>query len=256
MAKKTVAKKPTSKSKSNTKGSKTGFWLKLWRIVYVSVLTFFLISVAWVVLYKYVDPPYTYLMCKRKMATMFFGQGSSDIHYSFVPYNKISDHLKIAVVASEDQKFPTHQGFDFVSIAKALEKNKHAKRTKGASTISQQTAKNAFLWDGRTIIRKGFEVYFTFLIELIWGKKRILEVYLNIAEMGHLTFGVEAAAQKYFDKSARKLTASEAAMIACSLPNPIIFKTNKPTSFMRKRQSWILTQMQNLGGKSYIQKLE
>lgn len=255
MAKKTAAKKPTSKSKSGTKGSKKSFFGKLWRFFYVSILAFLVLSILWVVTYKYIDPPYTFLMCKRKISKIIEGQ-NSNIHYNFVPYNKISNHLKIAIIASEDQKFPIHRGFDFVSIAKAMEKNKFSKKTKGASTISQQTAKNAFLWDGRNFIRKGFEVYFTFLIELVWGKKRILEVYLNICEMGNLTFGAEAASQKFFNVPARKLTASEAALIACSLPNPIIFKTNNPTNFMYKRQSWILLQMQNLGGKSYLKDLD
>lgn len=258
MAKKSSAKPSSKKSSSSTKSktSKMGFWTKLWRFCVIFTISFFVISIGWVVVYKYINPPFTYIMLKRKVLHMVTGEGSSRIRYTFVPYEKISDQLKLAVVSSEDQKFPDHNGFDLVSIAKAMEKNKFSKRVKGASTISQQTAKNAFLWDGRNFIRKGLEAYFTFLIELIWGKKRILEVYLNIAEMGHLTFGAEAASKNYFDIPARKLTQSEAALIASSLPNPIIFKLSSPTKFMYKRQAWIMTQMDNLGGVSYIKSLK
>lgn len=257
MAKKaTTSKKATSKTKSAGRSSKSNIWIKIWRFIYISVISFFVLSLSWVLIYKYVNPPYTYLMCKRKAIQMISGEGSSNIHYKFVPYSQISDYLKLAVIASEDQKFPDHNGFDLVSIAKAMEKNKFTKKVKGASTISQQTAKNAFLWDGRNFIRKGLEAYFTFLIELIWGKKRILEVYLNIAEMGHLTFGAEATARTYFNKSAKKLTSSEAALIACSLPNPILFKVDNPTQFMLNRKTWIETQMINLGGINYIQSLK
>lgn len=239
--------------KSKTKST---FLKKVLRYFIISSIVFFVSTISWVLLYKYVNPPITYLMVKRKIVHMFNGEGSNRIRYEFVSSKYISDNVKLAVVSSEDQKFPDHNGFDLVSIAKAMEKNKFAKRAKGASTISQQTAKNAFLWDGRSFIRKGFEAYFTFLIELIWGKKRILEVYLNIAEMGSLTFGIEAASQKYFNKPARQLTQAEAALIAATLPNPIKFKADKPTSFLLNRTIWIQNQMQNLGGTNYIKNLE
>lgn len=259
----TIAKKSTNSTKKASAGaskkksaSKGAFWQKLMHYILISVIVFFVSTISWVVLYKFIDPPFTYLMAKRKIIHLFSGEGSSKVRYSFVPYSKISDQIKLAVISSEDQKFPDHNGFDLVSIAKAMEKNKFAKKIKGASTISQQTAKNAFLWDGRNFIRKGLEAYFTFLIEIIWGKKRILEVYLNIAEMGSLTFGIEAASKRYFDKHARQLTQTEAALIAATLPNPIIFKADMPSTFILKRRNWIQNQMNNLGGIEYIKNLK
>lgn len=161
--------------------------------------------------------------------------------------NSISMQAKLAVIASEDQLFPDHNGFDFRSIQKALSYNKRKPgRIRGASTISQQVAKNVFLWQGRSWVRKGLEVYFTFMIELIWGKKRILEVYLNEAEMGKGIYGIEAASRKYFKKSAAKLTRSEAAMIAASLPNPIRFTVKPMSGFVSRKYPWVMRQMGNL----------
>jgi monofunctional biosynthetic peptidoglycan transglycosylase len=160
----------------------------------------------------------------------------------------MSPKIRLAVIASEDQLFPDHNGFDIENIKKALESNKKKKRIRGASTISQQVAKNVFLWQGRSWFRKGLEVYFTFMIELIWSKERILEVYLNVAEMGKGIFGVEAASQKYFKKPASKLTRTEAAMIAACLPNPKKYVVNPPTRYISRRYPWILAQMNNLEG--------
>lgn len=161
--------------------------------------------------------------------------------------NLISKEAKLAVIASEDQLFPDHNGFDFRSIQKAVSYNKRKPgRVHGASTISQQVAKNVFLWQGRSWIRKGLEVYFTFMIELIWGKKRILEVYLNEAEMGKGIYGIESASRKYFKKSAAKLTRKEAAMIASSLPNPIRFTVKPMSGFVARKYPWVLQQMSNL----------
>ena len=166
------------------------------------------------------------------------------IYKTWVPLDKISDKMKIAVIASEDQLFNEHFGFDIESIEKAIVSNKKKGRTKrGASTISQQVAKNVFLWNGRSWLRKGLEVYFTFMIELFWGKERILEVYLNVAETGDGLFGAEAAAKTYFGKTSSKLNANESALIAAVLPNPIIYKVNAPSAHVRKRQRWILNQM-------------
>jgi monofunctional biosynthetic peptidoglycan transglycosylase len=161
--------------------------------------------------------------------------------------NSISKEAKLAVIASEDQLFPDHNGFDFRSIQKALSYNKRKPgRVRGASTISQQVAKNVFLWQGRSWVRKGLEVYFTFMIELIWGKKRILEVYLNEAEMGKGIYGIEAASRKYFKKSAAKLTRSEAAMIASCLPNPVRFTVKPMSGFVARKYPWVIRQMSNL----------
>jgi monofunctional biosynthetic peptidoglycan transglycosylase len=164
--------------------------------------------------------------------------------------------MKLAVVSSEDQIFPDHGGFDWKSIEKAMKYNeKKPNRIRGASTISQQVAKNVFLWQGRDWIRKGLELYFTKMIEWIWGKKRILEVYLNVIEMGKGIFGAEAAAQKYFKKPASKLTRREAAMIAACLPNPKRFTVRPPSTFVINKTGWILRQMNNLEGDSDLQKI-
>lgn len=180
-----------------------------------------------------------------QISSIINGDGFNRSH---VNLNEISIHGKLAVIASEDQLFPDHNGFDIKSIKKALDYNKRKPgRVRGASTISQQVAKNIFLWQGRSWIRKGLEVYFTFMIELIWGKKRILEMYLNEAEMGRGVFGIEAASQKYFKHSARKLTKVEAAMIASSLPNPIRYTVKPPSRYVSRKYPWVMRQMNNLG---------
>lgn len=172
--------------------------------------------------------------------------GGKNISKTWVSSSKISESAKRAVIASEDQEFGEHFGFDIEQIEKAMKYNQTHKRKKGASTITQQVAKNVFLWQGRTWVRKGLEVYCTLLIELFWSKDRILEVYLNVAEMGDGVFGIEAAANRYFGKPASKLNNEEAALIAACLPNPITYKVNAPTDYVRKRQRWILWQMRNI----------
>ena len=161
--------------------------------------------------------------------------------------DKISNSIKLAVISSEDQKFFTHFGFDMESISKAFSENKKSKRVRGASTITQQTAKNLFLWPGKSFIRKGIEAYFTFLIEVFWSKERILEVYLNIAQFGVNDFGVEAASRKYFKKSANILTYENAAMLAAVLPNPKKYIVTSPTTYQNRRIFWIQKQMRQLG---------
>jgi monofunctional glycosyltransferase len=166
------------------------------------------------------------------------------IHKTWVSYDNISEYAKEAVIASEDQLFDEHFGFDIKQIEKAFKNNqKKKKRIKGASTISQQVAKNVFLWQGRSWIRKVLEVYFTLMIEICWSKERILEVYLNVAEMGDGVFGIEAAAKQFFNKGAIGLTAPESALIAAVLPNPIKFKVKNPSAYVVKRKTWILNQM-------------
>ena len=175
----------------------------------------------------------------------------AELKYQWVDYAKISKNLKRAVIASEDQKFFTHYGFDMQAIEKAIESNsKNSRKIRGGSTISQQTAKNAFLWQGRSYVRKGLEAYFTLLIELLWSKERIMEVYLNIAEMGNGIYGVEAASQKYFKQSAKDVSKSEAALIAAILPSPKKYSAKNPSSYIRKRQQWITRQMNNVQWQS------
>jgi monofunctional glycosyltransferase len=213
------------------------------------IIGVFISHLLYLVLLKFVDAPITI----TQINSIINGDGFNRSH---VNLNEISIHGKLAVIASEDQLFPDHNGFDIKSIKKALAYNQRKPgRVRGASTISQQVAKNVFLWQGRSWVRKGLEVYFTFMIELIWGKQRILEMYLNEAEMGRGIFGIEAASQKYFKHSAKKLTKVEAAMIASSLPNPVRF-TVKPTSrYVSKKYPWVMRQMNNLGADPDVQKI-
>ncbi|MCX2839533.1 monofunctional biosynthetic peptidoglycan transglycosylase [Salinimicrobium sp. MT39] len=215
---------------------------RFFRFLLKLVLGLFLFSIFMVVVYKWVPVPFTPLMVIR-----YFENPDEDIKHDWVPMEEISDNLKLAVIASEDQNFPSHNGFDYKAIQKAMEDNKKGKRVRGASTISQQTAKNVFLWPQRSWFRKGLEVYFTFWIELLWSKERILEVYLNSIEMGKSVYGAEAAAQAWFKKSAENLTAYEAAAIAAILPNPREYRANPASSYIGGRKSWIVRQMRNLG---------
>ncbi len=170
------------------------------------------------------------------------------LNKEWVPLEEIAPNLQLAVVCSEDQNFLKHNGFDFEAIEKAIEYNETHKKTRGASTISQQTAKNVFLWQGRSFIRKGFEVYFTFLIETFWSKERIMEVYLNVIEMGDGIYGAQAASKKNFKKDAQYLSKLEAATIAAVLPNPIRFNAGNPSGYVQKRRAWIMNQMVFWGG--------
>jgi monofunctional biosynthetic peptidoglycan transglycosylase len=212
------------------------FFLKLF-------MWFGVLSILWVLFYKFVPVAYTPLMAIR------YTNGSSDYesrHY-WMPIEEISPNLQLAVVCAEDQNFLDHNGFDYEAIKRAFSENKIKKRTKGGSTISQQTAKNVFLWPERSWLRKGFEVYFTFLIENLWGKDRILEVYLNSIEMGDGVYGAEAASDYWFNKKAKHLTRQEAASIAAILPNPRKFKANPRSNYLESRKTWIMKQMQNYG---------
>lgn len=177
------------------------------------------------------------------------------VRYRWVPYQQISRHLPVAVIAAEDQKFPNHWGFDFSAIGSALEENKKRKRPRGASTITQQVAKNLFLYSGSSYIRKGIEAYFTIMIELLWPKRRILEVYLNIAEFGPGVFGVEAASQTYFNKPASHIRKHEAALFAAVLPNPQKLKLSRPSEYVLQRADKIGDQMAQLGGIAYLKNI-
>jgi len=213
------------------------------------VLILLIAQLVYIVLLKWVDPPITITQFTNWME----GNG---LKRDYISYKEMSPNIKLAVMASEDQLFPDHNGFDVESIKKAWsEKSKKRKRVRGASTISQQVAKNVFLWQGRSWVRKGLEVYFTFMIELIWGKERILEVYLNVAEMGKGIFGVEAASRNYFKKPAKKLTRAEAAMIAACLPNPKKFRVQPPSNYISRRYPQIMVQMNNIEPDEDIQEL-
>ena len=215
------------------------------------VFFFLLIShLAYILLIRFVDPPITI----TQITSIIEGNGFKRTHLSL---DEMSKAAKLAVIASEDQLFPDHNGFDIKGIERALafNKKKKGKKIRGASTISQQVAKNVFLWQGRSWFRKGLEVYFTFMIELVWSKQRILEVYLNEAEMGNGIFGIEAAAKKYFKKPASKLTRTEAAMIAASLPNPVRYSVKPASTYVSRKYPWVLRQMNNLDGDPDILKI-
>lgn len=204
------------------------------------ILYIFVSQLIAIVALRFVHTPITLTQINSLIA----GKGFKRSHVSM---DEISIHAKLAVIAAEDQVFPDHHGFDFKSIEKALKYNKKKPgRVRGASTISQQVAKNVFLWQGRSWIRKGLEVYFTFMVELLWSKERILEVYLNEAEMGKGIFGIEAASKHFFKKTASKLTKKEAAMIAASLPNPLRYTVKPLSPYVSRRYPWVMQQMSQL----------
>ncbi len=210
------------------------------------ILWFILVSVLWVLAYRFINPPITLLMVQRNWERKA-NDKKGKIEKKWVKFEEISDNMKRAAVAAEDQLFLQHIGFDIKAIEKAYASNAKGKKVKGGSTISQQTAKNVFLWPGRSYIRKGFEAYFTLLIELLWSKERILEVYLNVIEMGDGIYGAEAAAQAYYGKSCRKLSRAEASLIAACFPNPLRWTPRKPTSYIYHRQYLIMRNMRRLG---------
>lgn len=223
---------------------------KILRFIGKAILWFFGVSIVLVILFKFVPVPFTPLMFIRSIEQKADGKPMV-LSHDWVPIEEISPNLQRAVIASEDQNFLNHNGFDFKALEKAMESNKKGKRLKGGSTISQQTAKNVFLWPGRSYIRKGFEAYFTILIEFIWGKERIMEVYLNSIEMGDGVYGAQEASRVWYRKDAKNLTANEAAGIAAILPNPRKFKATNSSSYINRRKSHIVRQMGYLGKIEY-----
>lgn len=215
------------------------------------ILWFVLVTVVWTLAYRFINPPITLLMVQRNWERKAENKAAK-AERVWVDFEEISDNMKRAAVSAEDAQFLHHMGFDLKAMEKAYEanarkKNQKKKKIRGGSTISQQTAKNVFLWPGRSYVRKGFEAYFTLLIELLWSKERILEVYLNVIEMGDGIYGAEAAAQAYYGKSCRSLTRSQAAMIAACFPNPLRWTPKKPTRYIRHKQYLIMRNMRRLG---------
>ena len=215
---------------------------KPFRILRNLILFFFISSIGAVIFYRFVPVYVTPLMIIRSVQQLTSGEKVICKH-TWVPFNKISPSLPMAVIASEDNRFASHNGFDMIEIKKAMKENETRKRKRGASTISQQTAKNVFLWPQSSWVRKGLEVYFTFLIELFWSKERIMEVYLNSIEMGNGIYGAQATAKVKFGTTAAQLTRGQCALIAATLPNPIRFNSAKPSSYILKRQNQILRLM-------------
>jgi monofunctional biosynthetic peptidoglycan transglycosylase len=222
---------------------------RIGRFLWKTFLILFIAQFVYIIILKWINPPFTL----TQLSSWISGDG---LKRDYVDYDEMSQNIKLAVISSEDQIFPDHNGFDWKSIEKAMKYNKRKPgRIRGASTISQQVAKNVFLWQGRDWIRKGLEVYFTKMIEWIWGKRRILEMYLNVIEMGKGIYGAEAAARSYFKKSAKALTRREAAMIAACLPNPKKFTVKPPASYVIVKSAWILRQMNNLESDPDVRKI-
>ena len=246
MATKITSKKATSKKP--VRKQESSFGSKVKRFLFKALLWFFGLSIFSVVVFKFVPVPFTPLMVIRYFENVADGKENHFSH-DWEPIENISMNLQKAVIASEDGTFLTHNGFDFLAMQKAYKSNERGRRIKGGSTISQQTAKNVFLWQGRSWIRKGLEAVYTFIIELVWSKDIILERYLNSIEMGRGVFGVEAASEYYFKKNAKDLTKSEAAWIAAILPNPKKYDPKNPSSYLKRKHSWIMRQMNNVNLK-------
>lgn len=215
---------------------------------------FLVLNLLLVLVFRFAPVPVSGLMVQRRIES-WGGSKPYASRHRWVPLEEIAPSLGVAVIAAEDQNFPDHFGFDWQAIEKAVQHNEHSRRKRGASTVSQQTAKNLFLWNSRSWTRKGLEAWFTLLIELGWSKRRILEVYLNIVEFGDGVYGAEAAARTFFGKPAKRLTPSESALLAAVLPNPRKFRAGAPSEYLRGRQSWILGQMRQLGGDQLVREL-
>jgi monofunctional biosynthetic peptidoglycan transglycosylase len=233
------------------KGSFPG---RLLRAVLALFLCGVLASVGLVVVLRFAPVPWSALMVERRVASWFSPKPYAE-HHRWVPLEKIAPSMGVAVIAAEDQNFEEHFGFDWQAIEKAMAHNEHSRRKRGASTLSQQTAKNLFLWESRTWARKGLEVYFTLLLETFWSKRRILEVYLNSVEFGDGVFGVEAASRRFFGRPASALSAGQAALLAAVLPSPRRYRADAPSPYVRGRQEWILRQMRQLGGNQVMRDL-
>ena len=227
-------------------------WRRLLRGSVLAVLAFIAVSWLCVLVLRFVPPFTSAFMLERRLSAATHGERDFVLKYQWIPFNKVSPELPIALVAAEDQKFPTHHGFDLQAIADALDEAEEGERLRGASTISQQTAKNLFLWNGRSFVRKGLEAYFTVLLELTWPKRRILEVYLNIAEFGDGVYGAQAAAQQFFGKSAGQLGARESALLASVLPNPKKLRADRPSPYVARHAEWVERQVRQLGGANYL----
>lgn len=208
-----------------------------------------------VLLLRWINPVTSAVMVEDRLAAAFTGDGKFVFRHEWVPLASISPQMRVAVIASEDQKFPYHWGFDFDEIQNAIDEAEDGKRVRGASTISQQVAKNLFLWQGHSFVRKGLEAWFTLLLEALWPKERILEVYLNIAEFGRGIYGVGAASKAFFHTPVARLNRYQAALLAAVLPNPRRFRADAPSNYVLRRRDWIADQMESLGGPAYLAEL-
>ncbi|HEY8682105.1 MAG TPA: monofunctional biosynthetic peptidoglycan transglycosylase [Rhodanobacter sp.] len=227
--------------------------IRLLRSLVILVLAWLALSWLMVLLLRFVPPWTSAVMLERQLGAWIHGEKDFQLRQHWMPWKQVSTWVPLAMVAGEDQKFPYHHGFDFDSIQDAMDAADDGKRLRGASTISQQTAKNLFLWNGRSFVRKGLEAYFTVLIELSWPKRRILEVYMNIAELGNGVYGVGAASELYFHTPPARLGAAQAARLAAVLPSPRRLHADQPSAYVLRRASWIQQQMGHLGGPAYVE---
>jgi len=229
---------------------------RLLRLVLWILALWFAATIFTVLALRWIDPPTSAFMLSARFDALRSGDRNYRTRYEWVDYSRISPNAGIAVIAAEDQRFAEHAGFDLQSIDESIRQHQRGRRLRGASTITQQVAKNLFLWNEHSFVRKGFEAYFTILIETLWSKQRTLEVYLNIAQFGRSTYGVGAASRYFFGKSAARLTPDEAALLAAVLPNPRRMSVTNPSFYVRQRQEWIVWQMRALGGRSYLMAFE
>lgn len=228
---------------------------RLRRFLWRALLLVLVLTALPVVCLRWIPPPTSAFMIEKRITNFFRGDPQPLIRYRWVGWESISPQMRLAVVAAEDQKFPHHWGFDFDSIADAVQHEGPRGRLRGASTITQQVARNLFLWPGRSYVRKGLEAYFTVALEWLWPKRRILEVYLNIAQFGDGIYGISAASGTFFGKRPSELERQEAALLAAVLPNPIRLHVRNPSAYVRERAGWIEEQMAQLGGPAYLQNL-
>ncbi|MDD2529722.1 MAG: monofunctional biosynthetic peptidoglycan transglycosylase [Bacteroidales bacterium] len=242
-----MAKNKKRNKKKVKSSKKNNLFRKFWRAIWITIIFLFVVSVLLTIAYRFINPPITILMIQRSIKQTLSSQEDVRIKKEWVEIDEISPNMILAVVASEDNLFLKHNGFDKKAIEQAIEYNKLGKKVRGASTISQQTAKNVFLWSGRNWVRKGLEAYYTFLLELFWSKERIMEVYLNVIEFGDGIYGVEAASKYYFNKSAKELTKRESALLASVLPSPLKRNPAKPTPWLNKRALQVMNLMDKQG---------
>ena len=225
---------------------------RLLRWALIGLLGWLALGVAAVVLLRFLPPPISAVMAEDWLGAKLRGDSAYTLRYRWVAWERVAPALPLSLVAAEDQRFPQHHGFDFAAIQKALDEADDGERLRGASTISQQVAKNLFLWSGRSFVRKGLEAYFTVLIETLWPKRRILEMYLNIAQFGDGIYGAGAASEAFFRTTPDRLDAQQAALLAAVLPNPLRLKVDKPSAYVMRRVAWIRRQTEALGGASYL----
>lgn len=248
--------KPLQQDQSETKNKFRRYTHLLLKWIGLFLVACFVLSVVMVVGLRWINPPTSSFMVQRHIEAWWNNEDDFELEYEWTDWEEISDYAKVAAITSEDQRFADHWGIDMEQVEKAIEENRKGKNLRGASTITQQTAKNLFLWPGQNFIRKGIEAYFALLLELLWPKQRILEVYLNIAEFGNGIYGVQAASNRYFNTSADRLSMIQSALMVTALPSPRKYNLANPSSYMIRRRNWNLQYMHYLGNRSYLKRLD